>query len=114
MTQEDLVDGFQSLYETGPHRLSTATPSLLTLESEQARRPGLQSFSVRGKRRFLLEDACSLEVRCLVANLVTLKPSPVLAYGFAGWWGIPSPVTRPNLRTFEDPSRRATSLCVSA
>jgi hypothetical protein len=43
-TQEDLVDGFQSPYGTGPHRLSTATPSLLTLDFEQARRPGLQSF----------------------------------------------------------------------
>jgi hypothetical protein len=42
--QEDLVDGFQTPYGTGPHRLSTATPSLLALVAEQARRPDLQSF----------------------------------------------------------------------
>jgi len=84
-TQEDLVDGFQFLYGTGPHRLSTATPSLLPSRLEQARAPGLQSFEVCGKRRFSEKIAFSLEVWCLLDNLVTLELPRVLAYRFTGW-----------------------------
>jgi hypothetical protein len=64
---------------TGPHRLSTATPSLLALVAGRARRPDLQSFEVRGKRRFSEETACSPGVSCLLTSLVTLACAPILA-----------------------------------
>jgi hypothetical protein len=64
---------------TGPHRLSTATPSLLALVAERARRPDLQSFEVRGKRRFSEETACSPGVCCLLTSLVTLACSLIRA-----------------------------------
>jgi hypothetical protein len=44
--------------------------------------PDPRSFEVRGKRRVSEEIASSFEVSSLVANLVTLVPPQVRAYGF--------------------------------
>jgi hypothetical protein len=82
-TQEDLVDGFQTLKDWTAPPLDGDSFSL-ALGCRASSVPGLQSFEVCGKRRFSEEIAFSLEVWCLLDNLVTLELPRVLAYRFTG------------------------------
>jgi len=75
MPWESLVGGIPTPFGTGPRRLSTAL--LLPwpwVDRASPTVPDLRSLAVRGERRVSEEIACSSEVSCLLAVLVTLEP----------------------------------------